>query len=196
MIDGDGTGERVRVPEFSAPSAVVDGVIVAVGSTGGGFSIDLGATMVAGLGELPAARATIAEAAGGTLATLPAPAVYVHGDAKLDGFLQQGTFPLPAELICEDGQARVECLVSGMAGSSPLLTKFGTSHASATGLSLTIDAVGAMSIAPTPPPPPPAPKPEPRSRPPPSPRRSRPRCPRRRRRRSRRRRGSSRRRRP
>lgn len=162
MIDGDGTGERVRVPEFSAPSAVVDGVIVAVGSTGGGFSIDLGATMVAGLGELPAARATITEAAGGTLATLPAPALYVHGDAKLDGFLQQGTFPLPAELICEDGQARVECLVSGMAGSSPLLTKFGTSHASATGLSLTIDAVGAMSIAPTPPPPRPAPKPQPK----------------------------------
>jgi hypothetical protein len=103
MIDGDGTGERIRVPEFSAPSAVIDGVIVAVGSTGGGFSIDLGATMLAGLGELPAARATIEEAAGGTLATLPAPAVYVHGDARIDGFLQQGTFPLPAELICADG---------------------------------------------------------------------------------------------
>lgn len=163
MLDGDGTGERVRVPIFAAPSAVVDGVLVAVGTTGGGFSIDLGATMLAGIGELPAARASIVETAGGTLATLPVPALHVHGDARIDGFLLQGSFPLPAELICADGQARVECLVSGLAGTSPLLTKFGTSQASPTGLSLTIDPVGGMTIAPTPPPPPkPAPKPQPK----------------------------------
>ncbi|GAB3757812.1 glycosyltransferase family 2 protein [Microlunatus parietis] len=171
-IDGDGTGERVRVPPITAPSAVVDGTLVALGVTGNGFSLDLGATMLAGLGELPAGRATITEAAGGTLATLPAPGLHVHGDARIEGFLQQGTFPLPAELIATDGEARVECLLSGMAGSSPLLTKFGTSHAADTGLTLTIDPVGAMSIAPTPPKPapkPPAPKPVAKPAPKPAP---------------------------
>lgn len=167
VIDGDGAGEKVRVPKLPVPSAVVGGVLVAAGTTGDGFTLDLGAAQLPAIGELPAARASIVEAADGTLGTLPVPALHVDGDARIGGQLLQAGFPLPAELVATDGEARIECLLSGIPGSNPLLTRFGTSKASPTGLSLSIGAVGEMTIHPTPvkpakPAPKPAPKPTPK----------------------------------
>ncbi len=149
VIGDDHTGCRLRIPAASAPSAVLDGTLVAVARHADGLAVDVGATRYPAIGALPADGADVTESRRGSLATLLVPELHVTGEARIRGRLH-GNDSAPATLVCAEGEARVECFLSGLAGTQPLSVAFGGARPAETGLSLRIDPSGSMAIIPTP----------------------------------------------
>lgn len=149
VIGADHTGCRLRIPAADAPSAVLDGMLVATARHADGFAVDIGATRYPVLGALPADGTAVTESDRGSLGTLTVPDLHVVGDARIRGRLLQRDTPAPATLVCADGQARVECYLTGLAGTSPLSVAFGGAKPAETGLSLRIEPTGSMTIIPT-----------------------------------------------
>lgn len=148
--DGWGQLQRAPVPPTPLPPGIVDGRPVVPFTAARGIVLDVGATRTPLLSKLRAEGATVAESAQGTRLTLPLEDLAVTGQVRLRGRLLLGKFPLPAEVIGEGGHARLECLLSGLPGTSRLFMKFGNAPAAPTGLTLTISPVGTMTVAPTP----------------------------------------------
>ncbi|GAA2104771.1 hypothetical protein GCM10009841_23110 [Microlunatus panaciterrae] len=134
------------VPMGSAPAAVINGTLVAVVSADGSLAVDVGCTGSSPVGRVDALNAKVAETVAGTLLTLALPAVHVVGQSVTAGSILLGKFRLPARLVCDGSSARVESFVSGLAGSSPIATRFGPSGAAQTGLALNILATGGMTL--------------------------------------------------
>ncbi len=72
----------------------------------------------------------------------------VEGDSRIAGALFMDHFSLPASLVAEDGQARLECFLSGLAGTSALSARFGSARPQETGLNLVISPTGIMTVVP------------------------------------------------
>ena len=169
-------GQTVRVPLLggATSSALVGDLLVATTRVAGALVIDVGATASSIIPPFTASDVTVKENASGSLLTAALSAVHVHGNSIHPGTMLLGGFRLPAKLVAEAGSARLECFVSGLAGSVALSTQFGRAPVSSTGLSLVISPVGEMSVLSTPPPPaapstPPPPSTPPTSRPAPAP---------------------------
>jgi hypothetical protein len=149
VIGPDHTGCRLRIPAAEAPSAVLDGMLVATARHADGLAVDVGATRYPVVGELPADGAAVSENRHGSLALLTVPDLHVVGDSRVRGRLLLRDTPAPATLVCSADQARVECFLTGWAGTSPLAVAFGGAKPADTGLSLRIEPSGSMAIIPT-----------------------------------------------
>jgi hypothetical protein len=141
--DGEAT---LPLPAGQTLAAVVDGRPSVVRAGEHGAQLDAGATLGGVSGPVPRETATVVETATGILLTLDQPSIHVHGDADLRVRLQLDGFPLQAWLVCRDGAARVEALVSGIAGVSSIALVVGGGKAVPTGLRLRVDGVGTTTV--------------------------------------------------
>jgi hypothetical protein len=146
---GDGWTARRPVPATAAVGGLVEGLLVVPSAVEGDLIIDVGATESSVVPTISIEDTSIVETATGTLLTVPLPDLAVVGSSRIPGFLHLGKFKLPAYLV-GNGQAKLECFLSGLAGTSVLATQFGRSRPAPTGLSLVISPIGAMSVVPTP----------------------------------------------
>ena len=146
---GGPTGRHVRSPLPLTPLApgIVDGVLVVPAQAGTAFAVDVGASRSGPVPPLSPADVAIQENARGTLLTVRLDRLAVHGEARVAGALHLGKFPLPAYLIAAGGRARIECFLSGLAGTSPLSAQFGGGKPVPAGLNLEISPVGIMTVA-------------------------------------------------
>ncbi len=138
------------LPPGSLVSGVIDGILVVPTTAGAQFALDVGATRSGVVPRPSAADVDIAESARGTLMTVRLGSVAVAGDARIPGSLHLDKLQLPAYLVAEDGRARIECFVSGLAGTAALSTQFGSGQPKATGLNLLISPTGIMTVVPAP----------------------------------------------
>ena len=138
-------GGRWRVPG----AAVLDGRQVVPTVTVGGLTLDLGATGSSLVGRVALADASLAETARGVQLTLRCPKVHVTGTSRTPVAVLLRRFRLPAVLVAEDGEARVEAWVSGLAGRSRLSVQTGGGRPRRTGLDLVVSGAGAMTLAKT-----------------------------------------------
>ena len=155
------TGTAAPVPWAPCPPALVGGtaVVPAPATTAGSppsLTLDVGPMAHPLLSGLDPAEATVTESVVGSELVLDLPQLHVFGSDGLDGSIALGKMRLPARLRVRDARAQLVALVSGLAGQSALSAQFGPGPLRATGLSLQINGVGAMSVIKTPPP---APKP-------------------------------------
>lgn len=147
----DGTwSPRTALPASPLEPAILRGLLVAVDGNARSLVFDVGATRASVVGKLAAERVEIAESARGTLLTAQLDQVAVTGTSRTTGHVLLGKFALPATLEADAGRAQLSCFLSGLAGTSTVATRFG-GRAVPTGLDLTIDGVGLMTLAPTPP---------------------------------------------
>lgn len=153
-------GREVTVPLGPGParSAVLAGRPYVVRRTDHGLQLDAGATRSSVIGPVPMSRASVAEAAHGTLVVLDYPVVHVHGDAVLEARLLLDGFRLPARLVCGDGHARLEAYASSLAGTNNVSVLAGGGKPVPTGLRLRVDGTGRMTLEKAP-----APKPTPKA---------------------------------
>ena len=100
--------------------------------------------------KLSVSDIVIEETVAGTLMTAMLSGLCVEGASRTPGFLWLDSLRLRAVLVVDGGQAKVTCVLSGLAGTSALSMQFGSSKPVATGLSLEISPVGHMSVVPTP----------------------------------------------
>lgn len=151
-VHGPGAGVSARGPVLSAGTpgtALVDGVPVVPG-TGATLTVGVGGAGGSVVGRARPQDATVTESARGTLLRLDLPHVHAAGAARVRGALRMGTFPVPADLVVEAGAARLECWLTGLAGTSELSVVFG-GPAARTGLTLDVSEVGVMTVRATPP---------------------------------------------
>ncbi len=138
------------LPPRSMAAGVIDGILVAPTTVDAQFALDIGATRSGIVPRLSPADVDIAESARGTLLTVRLDHLAVDVDSRTSGSLHLDRFPLPAYLVAEEGHARIECFMSGLAGTAELSTRFGSGKPEATGLNLLISPTGIMTVAPTP----------------------------------------------
>lgn len=138
------------LPPEPAVAGVVDGVLVVPTTAGSQFALDIGATRSRVVPNLSPADVGIVESARGTLMTVRLGHLAVNGDSRTPGHLHLDRFPLRAYLVAEDGRARIECFVSGLAGTSALSARFGPGKPEETGLNLVISPTGVMTVVPAP----------------------------------------------
>jgi hypothetical protein len=151
-VHGGARGRHVRspLPPESLVAGVIDGILVVPTTVDAQFALDIGATRSGVLPRLSQADVDIVESVSGTLLTARLDRLAVDGDSRTSGSLHLDTFPLPAYLVTEEGRARIECFVSGLAGTSMLSAQFGSGKPEPTGLNLLISPTGIMTIIPTP----------------------------------------------
>jgi hypothetical protein len=152
-------GHEVTVPLPPGParSAVLSGRPYVVRRAGLGLQLDAGATQSSVIGPVAKSRSSITESARGILVTLEYPTLHVPDDAVLDARLLLDRFSLPARLVCEGGNARLEAYASSLAGTSTVAVVAGGGAPVPTGLRLRVSGTGAMTFvnAPAPLPAPP-----------------------------------------
>lgn len=134
------------VPFAPVGAAVVDGRPVRPHAEDGRLRLDVGAVGDGFLGRRDPEDASITESAAGSLLTIRLPDLAVRGDAEISGDVYLGTFPLRARLLVRQGRARIECLLSGMAGVNSMSARFGRAAREPLGLRLRIGATGDMSV--------------------------------------------------
>ena len=101
--------------------------------------------------RLDPAATRVVEDSRGSLMTSVLPNVDVAAGARVDGELHLDTMPVVAWIEQAEGSGAVlHAWVSGLAGQSPLRTRFTGAPAASTGTVLVIDGVGTMSLAPAP----------------------------------------------
>lgn len=151
-VTGGPTGRHVRMPLPPTPlvPGLVDGIPVVPARTGGQFALDIGGSRTAMVPPLRPADVAIAESASGTLMTIRLDRLAVAGDSRTQASLYLGKLPLIAYLVAEGGHARIECLLSGLAGTSALSAQFGAGKPQPAGLNLEISATGVMTVVPAP----------------------------------------------
>lgn len=147
---GDRWTAQSPVPAVRIRPALVEGTLVARARRKA-LALDVAATSHSAVPPFALADVAVADTAAGVTMTVQLPEMHVHGDSVVEGSVLLGTFPLRARIVAEDGAARLSCLLSGLAGTSTLSTKFGESPAAVTGLSLEISATGDMQVIPPPP---------------------------------------------
>ena len=153
---GEGTARTggnltiVPFPATGAPGILVDGVLVVVAARDGALVLDVGATASSVLRPLRVPQVSIVESVRGTLMTVDLPDLAVHGESQVKGSVLLGGFRLAAVLVGDGSSARLECYLSGLAGSSTMSTRFGTRRPVESGLDLQISPVGVMTVVPTP----------------------------------------------
>jgi hypothetical protein len=143
------------VPSPTVGPGLVEGTLVAI-AAGRDLAIDIGATRQGIVPPVTPPDVTIAESSAGTLMTVSLPGLHAYGDSRTSGHVHLDGFGLPAHLIVDSTVPRVECFVSGLAGTSSISTRFGAADPHPTGLDLTISPVGTMTVARRPKPTPPA----------------------------------------
>ena len=166
LAGADGEATSV-LPPVRVPNAVLDGRPITVPAPEAGLQLDLGATRGSVVNRVAPEQASVTESRAGSLLTLDYPDLHVHGDSRLPASLRLDTFGLVARFVAEDGRARLECFVTGLAGTSAISVLVGSGRPTATGLNLDIDGTGRMSLRPTP-------KPEPKPAATPAPAAARP----------------------
>jgi hypothetical protein len=151
-IHGGAMARHVCSPLPPRPmvAGVVDGILVAPATVGAQFALDVGATRFGVVPRLSPADVDIVESARGTMMTIRLGRLAVDGDSRAPGFLHLDRFRLRAYLVVEGGHARIECFVSGLAGTSLLSTQFGSGKPAATGLNLLISPTGIVTVSPAP----------------------------------------------
>jgi len=145
---------RSSVPPTPLGTGVVDGRLVVPAGVKGAFVIDVGATKLPPVFSLDADQVQITEDARGALFTARMPKVHTTSPAVIDGAITLDRFSLPARLVADEHEVRLQFFVSGLAGENALSTRFGAAPAAPTGLNLVITGTGDIGVAPTPPPPP------------------------------------------
>jgi hypothetical protein len=151
-VHGHGAGWSARrpVPPTDLNPGIIDGILVVPTRLGDAFAVDVGANRASVITELLASDIVIEETVAGTLMTAMLSGLCVEGASRTPGFLWLDNLRLRAVLVVDGGQAKVTCVLSGLAGTSALSTQFGSSKPVATGLGLEISPVGHMSVVPTP----------------------------------------------
>lgn len=139
---------RSPLPPTSVAAGVIDGILAAATTVDAHFALDVGATRSGIVPRVSPPDVDIAESARGTLMTVRLGCLAVEGDSRIAGSLFMDKFSLPAYLVAEDGQARIECFLSGLAGTSALSTQFGAGAPQGMGLNLVISPTGIMTVAP------------------------------------------------
>ena len=162
------------LPSTPVSAAVLDGRLLTLPAPAGGLQLDVGATRTSVVGAVRPADASVVETAHGSLLTLTYPDVHVRGDSVGVARLRLDNFGLPARLVCRDGVARLECFVTGLAGSTVVTVFAGHGKPVRTGLNLDISETGQMTLVPTPSAAPPAPSAPPPAHPVAAPTRSTP----------------------
>jgi hypothetical protein len=110
------------------------------------LALDVGATGTSAVPRFAATDVRIRETATGTLMTVPLPGLHTVSDAVVSGDLLLDTFRLHAQISVEDGAATLRCLLSGLAGTAKLATRFGSGRPARTGLELDISPTGQMAV--------------------------------------------------
>ena len=136
------------LPLVELAPAVLHGRLLATQTSAAWTRLDLGSTRTSLVATVADGDASVVESSAGSLLTLRYPEVHVHGDAVVPARLRLDRFGLPSRLVCADGAARLECFVTGLAGTSVITVSTGGSGPRATGLGLDIDEVGRMSVVP------------------------------------------------
>lgn len=156
---GDDLRWSRRVPLLlpTAGPALVDGQPVVPMRLNRRLALDVGGSRASVIPHFDADDVIIEDSVRGTRLTVRLDELAVTGDATLPGFVLLGNFRLPAQLVARDGQAQLVAMLSGLAGTSELKTKFGWDPPHPTGLNLVISPTGQMSVVPTPAPQQPAP---------------------------------------
>jgi hypothetical protein len=151
-VHGHGAGwvARKPVPPAGLNPGIIDGILLVPSRLGDAFAFDVGARRASVITRLSASDIVIEETAAGTLMTAMLSGLCVEGASRTPGFLWLDSLRLRAVLVVDGGQAKVTCVLSGLAGTSALSTQFGSSKPVATGLSLEISPVGHMSVVSTP----------------------------------------------
>jgi hypothetical protein len=139
---------RSPLPPTSVAAGIIDGILAAATTVEAQFALDVGATRSGIVPRVSPADVDIAESARGTLMTVRLGCLAVEGDSRIAGSLFMDKFSLPAYLVAEAGQARIECFLSGLAGTSALSTQFGSGAPQGMGLNLVISPTGIMTVAP------------------------------------------------
>jgi hypothetical protein len=148
QLHGSGTGSLIggSLPYAQAGAAVVDGEILQPVSEKGRLRLEVGA-QTSGLLTRPRAEdAQITESAAGARLTIGLPDVAAFGDAVVGGKIFIDKFPLDATLHTTTGEARIECFISGMSGTSRLAARFGPAARTALGLQLRFNGSGDMAV--------------------------------------------------
>jgi hypothetical protein len=134
------------VPYVNVGSALIDGLAIASFQQNGQLRLNVGATKHGIFGRPQPSDTSLSETAAGSLLTIRLPDLAVSGESRTSGHLYLGKFPLPATLCANDGAARIECYVSGLAGSSSLSARFPPAAQQPLGLRLRIGPVGDINI--------------------------------------------------
>ena len=107
--------------------------------------MDVGATSKPVVSRLTPDLAQVSENHRGSVLRVELPNLDFPNDAEMGGRLRIGRLPVPATIRTEGGIPVLEALVSGMAGTYPLATKFSAAPYTSTGLALEIDGLGGMT---------------------------------------------------
>jgi len=140
--------EHVPVPATAVSGGIVNGILVARSAVGGSFALDVGATRSSVIPKPGPQDLTIEDSAAGTLLTARLDDLPVHGESRVPGHLLLDKFRLRATLVAADQHARVDCFLSGLAGTAAISTRFGAGPPAPIGLSLEISPVGIMRVVP------------------------------------------------
>jgi hypothetical protein len=148
QLAGSGTGSPIGGPLPYAPpgAAVVDGEILQPVLNKGRLRLEVGARTSGLLTRPRAEDAQITKSAAGARLIIPLPDVAAFGDAVVGGKIFIDKFPLDATLHTTTGEARIECFISGMAGTSRLAARFGPAARTALGLRLRFNGSGDMAV--------------------------------------------------
>jgi hypothetical protein len=115
------------------------------------LGLDVGGRLNQPIRWLDPQAATVVEDSRGSLLTSPVPNLDLPPGARIDGELRLGELPVVAWLVHQDGSGPVlQAWVSGLAGESPLHTRFTPGRFGPTGTQLVIDGVGTMTVTPVP----------------------------------------------
>ncbi|MET0694505.1 MAG: hypothetical protein ABWY56_11285 [Propionibacteriaceae bacterium] len=157
----------VAVPWAACPAAVLAQVPVVPASLQGRFALDVGAVAHPLVSATDPTLASVTESATGSLLVLPLTRLHVVDTDTVEGFIAQDKMQVPARIVVDGDQARLEAYVSGPKSLAVLSARFGSGRLQPTGLSLEIGGEGAMRLVKTKPPAPPR-KPVPPAKPKPA----------------------------
>jgi hypothetical protein len=141
----------VRSRSAKAHGATVRDRTVVSFARGKRLGIDVGGLVQQPVRHLDPEATTVVEDSRGSLLTSRLANLDLAPGARLTGELRLGTMPVVAWIERRDGAEPVlQAWVSGLAGESPLFTRFGPASFAPTGTRLIIDGVGTMTVAPNP----------------------------------------------
>src|SRR4051812_29634942 len=130
--------------------AVLHGRPVAVRWLEGSLVIDVGATQRSLLSALDPRLSGVLEDATGSLLTVGVPGLAHVGQASLAGSVVLGDVVLPAALVLDEGQARLQCRVGALPGRLAVRTRFGSGRPADSGCELVTSPTGEYTLVPAP----------------------------------------------
>ena len=136
----------VRARPSKAHGATVRERTVVSFSRGKRLGLDVGALSHQPIRQLTPATITVVEDSRGSLLTGQLQNLDLAPGTRRSGELRLGTMPVVAWLEHDGSEPVLRAWVSGLAGESPLYTRFGPASFAPTGARLVIDGVGTMTV--------------------------------------------------